>query len=635
MEIWRSPFLKIKAFSIKPIGNILFILLVSLLIGFGVCLVLYGVSDIESKVSPTAVLSHQSGVYNAPFNLSINYSNVSGEIKYTLDGSDPTDKSIKYENGVTIDKNTVVKVALFQNGRIESDIIKSTFVFTTHTFPIVAIITDPVNLWDPKTGIYVNGITTNPASYNYMKKGEDWQKPAYMEFFDESGNRALGMDVEIRISGGKTRANAQKSLRVCALKKFGDKYINYDFFGNGKDTHKCIILRNSGNDWRRTMFRDLLAQTVINDMDLDIQDGTPSIVYLNGSYWGIHNIREFYDEHYFKIKYGTKKESIVMLEPDRQKGGYPLISEGVQGDELDYVKLTQNLNDYNYIKRHMDVENYIDYFLTEVYFANDDWLENNIRVWRFKSENYASYDSAPLDGKWRWLVFDLDSIMGLFGSSDYDADTLSLATNEVMGKGTWATEMIRNLLKHEDFRISFINRYADLLNTTFETSRVLGIVEKFKDTYKPEIQMHALRWGGKNDKGGKPAFENLQVWGKNVETLEIFARNRADFSRQHFIKKFGLSGTSKVFVTPNAHTRGYLKINTINTRDDIKIDTLVYFNDVPIEVEAVPDFGYRFTRWSDSSLGMDRSLTLTLSKDIDLKPVFEPTWWLDLLGRVL
>jgi hypothetical protein len=634
MEIWRSPFLRTKAFSIKSIGNILFIFLVTLLFGFGLFLVISGLSAIESKVIPTVNLSHKSGVYNAPFKLSVGYSNATGVIKYTLDGSDPTNESKKYEEEITIDKDSVVKVALSQNGEIKSDITKSSFVFNYHTVPIVSIITDPVNLWSSKTGIYVKGLDTNPASYNYMKKGEDWQKPAYMEIFDETGAKKLGQDVEIRVSGGKTRANAQKSLRVCALKEKGAKYINYDFFGNGKDTHKCIILRNSGNDWRRTMFRDLLAQTVINDMDLDTQDGTPSVLYLNGNYWGIHNIREFYDDHYLRIKYGTKKESIVMLEPDRQKGGYPLIREGAQGDELDYVKLTQNLNDYEYIKGHMDVGNYIDYFLSQIYFANDDWLENNIRVWRFKSESYSSYDSAPLDGKWRWLVFDLDSAMGLFGSSDYNADTLSFATNEVLGKGTWATEMIRSLLTREDFRIIFINRYADLLNTTFESSRVLGIVERIKVKYKPEISMHALRWGGRNDKGGKPAFENLQMWEKNVETLETFAKNRAEFSRKHFIKKFGLSGTSKVFVTADAREGGYLKINTINTRDDIKIDTLVYFNDIPIEVEAVPNFGYSFAGWSDTSLGLDTKLTITLSKDIDLKPIFEPAWWMKLLGKV-
>lgn len=635
MEIWRSPFLKTKAFSIKSINNIFFILLLTLITGLAVFLVISGISSIESKVSPTATFSHQSGVYTAPFTLEVSYSTDTGEIRYTTDGSNPTAKSLKYTNGLNIDKDVVLKVALFQNEEIKSSVAKRTFVFSTHTVPIVSIITDPVNLWDPKTGIYVNGLDTNPTSYNYMKHGEEWEKPAFMEFFDKDGGYKFGMDVEIRISGGRTRANAQKSLRVCASKEVGEKYIHYDFFSNGKDTHKCIILRNSGNDWRRTMFRDLLAQTVINDMDLDIQNGTPSVIYLNGVYWGIHNIRDFYDDHYLQIKYGTKKESIAMLEPDRQKGGYPTIREGVQGDEIDYVKLTQNINDYNYVQKHMDLDNYIDYFLTNVYFANDDWLENNIRMWRFKTESYNAYDTPPLDGKWRWLVFDLDSTMGLFGSSDYDADTLSFAAAEQFGKGTWATETIRSLLAHEDFRTRFINRYADLLNTTFESNRVLGIIERFENQYKPEIPMHALKWGGKLDKGGKPAFENIEVWEKNIETLETFAKNRSDYSRQHFIKKFNLTGTSKVFVTPNSQSMGFLRINTINTRDDIKIDTLVYFNGVPIEIEAVPDFGYTFEGWSDPTLVSSRKQTITLSKDIELKPLFKQTWWMKYLEKVL
>lgn len=593
----------------------------------------------ENLKVPDFAVSRESGIYTDPFDLEIKTEDKNVQIYYTTDSTKPTNQSNLYREPIKISGNTVIKFGFFDKNGLVGDIYTKVFIFDKHTVPVVALVTEPDNLWSPETGIYVVG--NNPVTQNFNQKGADWQKPAEFFFFDETGKLEIEMPVEIRISGGQTRYHPQKSLRVCAKKEFGYSSINYDFFGEGASKqHKCILLRNSGNDWDRTMFRDILGQSLIFETDVDTQLYRPSVLYLNGDYWGIHNIREFYDDQYLKYKYGTKKESVSIIEPDRKNGGLPVVRDGSPGDEVSYLELMDHMNDYDYLKSNIDLDNYIDYFLINVYTANGDWPDNNIRVWKLKTDEFPMMSSQPLDGKWRWLLFDLDSSFGLFKSSNYQTNTLAYATRKSIyvdkskKDETWPTAIINTLLDNNEFKNKFINRYADLLNTNFSEQNVLNRINSLEKEYEPEIPMHISKWGGKLDKGRKPAFETVEKWKENIQVLRDFALNRPTYARQNVLSKFNLSGTYKIRLETTDIKGGYIKINTIDTVNNITNNELIYFNDIPLKLTAVPDFGWKFVGWGTDTLPSEKNVTITTSNDIHLNPVFELTWWGKLLQKI-
>jgi hypothetical protein len=623
--------MKIKGFSIKPyiVPSLGIILLLSLLVFL---VISESKSNIQTVSTPTFTISNDSGIYYEPVDVEIIDISNENVIRYTLDSTNPTEQSTILQEPIKITGNTVVKFAFFKDGTQIGETITKVYIFDKHTFPTVVIVTEPDNLWSSEKGIYVVG--DNAKAPNFNQKGDSWKKPADLFYFNENGVLDIQMPVEIRISGGATRYTPQKSLRVCAKKELGYSTINYDFFGSGfNKQHKCILLRNSGNDWDRTMFRDILGQSLIFETDVDTQAYKPSVLYLNGEYWGIHNIREFYDDQYLKYKYGAKKESVVIIEPDRKNGGFPVVRDGSSGDEDSYIELLNNMNDFRYLDNNIDIDNYIDYFLINVYAANADWPDNNIRLWRLKTENFQNMQTQPLDGKWRWLLFDLDSSFGLFKSNNYDFNTLGYATRKTIyvdkskKEETWPTKIINTLLSNNDFQKKFLNRYADLLNTNFSEEKVVERIDQLEKQYEPEINMHTSKWGGVLDKGGKPAFETIEKWKENVQVLREFALNRPFHAREHAVSKFNLSGTYKIILKNLNVEGGYVKINSIDTKNNIRKNELIYFNDIPVTIIAKPNFGWKFSGWGTNDMPNKNTVTIVTNKDIRIDPKFELTWW--------
>ena len=149
---------------------------------------------------------------------------------------------------------------------------------------------------------------------NFTQRGREWEREAYIEYFD-GGEAKFSQNLGIRIHGGATRTYPQKSIRLYARGEYGQEFIEYPIFGNKKimeegnvaDKFKTLLLRNGGNDGQSTIFRDALMQSLVEHTSLDIQAYKPVIVFLNGEYWGIHNIRERFDRHYFEQYYGVSR----------------------------------------------------------------------------------------------------------------------------------------------------------------------------------------------------------------------------------------------------------------------------------------------------------------------------------------
>lgn len=285
-----------------------------------------------------------------------------------------------------------------------------------HTLPIINITTNPAYLFDYEEGIYVAGKDfddwriDNPSSNepywgdaNYKRRGIEYEIPSNFQYF-ENQQLNLNQDIGARIHGGFSRNSRSKSLRLYARSVYDDQNsFNHSFFENNHNSFKRLVLRNSGNDFYNTYFRDALMQGIVKNLSFDTQDYQPAITYLNGEYWGLLNMRERYDHHYIKRVYGIDEDDLDLL----YFNGFVDYGDNSHYFDLFNFFESNNLNDannYNFVQTQMDIENFSDYFISNIFFDNRDWPSNNIKYFRKKTNQYIP--NAPLghDGRWRWLI---------------------------------------------------------------------------------------------------------------------------------------------------------------------------------------------------------------------------------------
>lgn len=590
----------------------------------------------------TPVLSRESGFYGENFDLEISTDSENGNIYYTLDGSEPTLQSEIYTEPINIEENgdnslTVVRAkVLSENNTMSDTVTKSYFVHEKFEerfdLPVFSLVTDPDNLFDEENGIYTDE--------NAFNRGSDWERPVHLDFFEADGNLALEQELGIRIHGGASRNYAQKALRLYAKSEYdSNEYIAYDFFtdlekmnGEGKLTEfKRLILRNSGNDWSQTMFNDALMQSLVESFGtVDTQAYRPAVVFLNGEYYGIQNIRERFDEYYFKTHYDIDEKDLVILEYNGT------LYRGSNSDIYHYQNMIQFIEEnsleedenFKYIQTLMDTENYRDYFASEIFFGNRDWPHNNIKFWRKTTDSFEEDAPYGHDGRWRWLLFDTDHGFYYsdtpFGEKPYPINHLHNTIDYVMdeidgrhGKYTWPNFLFRSLMSNTHFKNDFINRMNDLLNSYFSEEVTSKQINEMVQNLENEIPRQIDRWG---------AIKSLEEWNMYINRKYTFSRERPNTLRGFIMEEFEIEDTITVNIE-NETEMGYVRLNTIdinselpgNTNEDVWSGT--YFTDIPITIEAVPKDGYHFSHWEGID-AQEKSTEITPSTDLNIRAVF-------------
>ncbi|MBL7870667.1 MAG: CotH kinase family protein [Cyclobacteriaceae bacterium] len=506
------------------------------------------------------------------------------ELRYTIDGSEPIQTSSLYSAPISIPKTTTLKVKAFGENLIPSNTVTATYFINEHAFtlPVISISTKPKYLWDNQIGIYgdgTNGITGNcknePVNWN-----QDWARHSTIELFDKQGVKKFDQHVDVRIGGGCSRNNPQKSLVIKARNKYGDNTIQEKLFDTKlNETFGGFILRNSGNDFNVTMFRDALMQSLtIGQMDVDYLAYQPAIFYLNGEYWGIQNIREKIDGDYIESNYGIKKEDIDLVE------SWGNAIEGSADAYNTYLATLATLNPvepstYDFIKNNIDVQEFINYLVTEIYFGNTDWPGNNVKFWRQRSTN----------GKFRWILWDLDFGFGLFPGHSYSTHpTLNFATDPNSGVGwpnpPWSTLHLRLLLQNPTFKSQFIQTMITAIGTSFHPQRIDDFVTNFKQRLNEEMPFHKVRWGG-----------NMATWNNEVQRLHNFSVERNQFMKQHVASFFGLNDRVLISAHTSPDYTGSIRLNGVTLSQPL--EAAEYFWGLPYRVEPIPLPGYAFKHW--------------------------------------
>lgn len=520
--------------------------------------IIYSQADIFNNENKTVSISHEPGFYSEPISLKISGS--ADAYYYTTDGSKPDTLAQKYVLPIDIEHTTVLKVSPVINRKLMDTVITgSYFIDFNTTFAVVSLSTDSMYLWDYATGIY----------RHYRQK---WERPVYVEFFETDGKLVLSQDAGIKLFGGRTRKFSEKSLQIVARKEYGDKRFRYQFFPEKDiDKFKRLVLRTSGNDYKRTRFRDALITHLIANLDIDIQAYRPTILFINGRYWGIYNLREKINAYYLKSNRDANPDStdILTLSGGREHG-----SSRTYRRMLSFIRYNDLAVDSNYQKLHqmMDIRNHINYRVTQIFICNKD--KGNIRYWR----------ASNLDGRFRWILYDTDGGFGASGQAHERFLQKNLMLDTVWFNKPWSTFLLRNLTRNKQFNTEFCNQIAHLLNTNLHTDTVIKKIEEFEQLLAPEIDRHLNRWRRSKKK-----------WQGNVDFLKRFARKRPYYFRKHTMEYFQIPGMYKLSVQIEPSEAGFVSVHQ-NNRQKSFFNAL-YFKTLDLPIEAIPNNLYRFTGW--------------------------------------
>ena len=590
-----------------------------------------GIADNMSQLSivEKPELSHDSGFYDESFELEI----VSAEdtvIYYTLDGSIPDEGAYIYEKPITVydksaepnvwkakqniisdwneyvpDETPVEKAFLVRAMAMDrvgnkSDIITATYFVGLEEFKekdVISLIASPEDLFGDEKGIYVTGMAYDewylggqegekPLT-NFRQKGREWERPAVMELYDE-GTSSFQQNIGIRIQGASARDSRRKRFSIYARKEYSNSnLLNQPLFGNDLQSHSVVL---------RDTIADVVCQALMCDRGIPYQRYRKVSLFLNGEYWYDSFLREKYDEQYFQNYYGIDKDDLIVIEGNE-------VSCGVETDMLQFKELYQYIeendfsSDENYqkLKDRVDVQNYIDFLITNIYCSNMDIdFENtkNVVMWKSRESGDGEYS----DGKWRFALYDLDSIQ--WNSLEYYGIDDRAALNTFSQKPEHADRAYNQgvlysaLKNNDDFCRQFVLTFTDLLNTSFSVDTV---------------------------------NKNLKTTGKSSKWENSYFEKRPEYMKTYLEEEFGLSGLLENVTLHNKdELQGKIVLNTITPDMKKGSWTGAYYTDYPVTVTAIPEDGYEFIGWSGSVVSNEETIEVPVTAGgVDLKAEFQ------------
>ena len=468
--------------------------------------------------------SNSKDIYNgfseAPtFNIDGGYFDKSIEVKlttsdgsiiyYTTDGSFPNKNSKKYDSPIKLTKTTVIKAISYKDGFIESDIVSRTFKEgRKHDVAFISISAPYSSLFGG------SGLITNYTS--------NAEKKVSFEFYEADGSFGTSFLSNAKLSGMDSRKEPQKSISIYLRKRYGQSFVNYPFFETNPYTnYSSILLRNAGEDPKGVRIMDAAISRIIDgEMDLDKQAYRPVIVYLNGSYYGLYNLREKLNGDYVESKFGIDNDKINLIK----------YYSPVKGSVSDYNKIVNYINShnpankdvYNYIKTQIDVEELANYWIVESFFGNTDL--GNIRYWKEKN------------GKWRWMLYDMDwSLWNMGLDMGYPIKSGRVPAATYLSS---SINITRKLYKNSDFKDMYLKNLAKYLNTTFKPDRMKKIVDELAKEIESEMTYHIKRWGSSYAR-----LSSMSAWKRNLTNFKSTLTTRYNRVKSNLKSYFNLSNS--------------------------------------------------------------------------------------------
>lgn len=607
-----------------------------------------------------------SGFYEDAFSLHL-YSPNGEKIYYTVDGSEPTKDSFLYEEPLWItdnsqeenqyanrtdlaptkdytpdfpvDKATVVRAVCYNPAANQtSDIVTETFFvgYDEKTeydeMAVMSLIVDPEDLFDSQTGIYGNGVkyedylanggmqdgevlstykdADGEVCYRYMAsnafyEGREWERKAFISYFDETHSCCFSQNVGIRISGNSTRSAPQKSFNIFARNIYDEtEVIPYAFFDNDIIA-SSVKIRNGGGNGEGLKFLDALLEEAAGDRKaVSIQRAKPCVVFLNGEYWGIYNLRERYSEEYLANYFNIDTNDIMLVKAGNAvtnsaetMTAYQYMLDVVTECDLFYE------DTYALAEELVDIQSLIDYCCINLYIDNRDVAFGyNTALWRTVQEG-----SDNSDGKWRFMLYDLDECL------HQDSNIWE----NWMGESVLLNEpVVASLMDNESFRHQFCISFMDVANTTFSYERMHSMITDWSSVYGIQVVKDHQRF--------YDSEYDMEVFCAEAAQVDAFFENRFAFAMESLAKTFGLSGKlTRICITSNLPEGGTITVNTAELEENGSWEGY-YYSDFPVTISACAKEGYRFVGWQGDADSVAEELSISLENgDITLQALFE------------
>lgn len=583
------------------------------------------------------VFSQLAGFYTTAFDLELESDQAGTEIRFTLDGSEPTESSPRYTAPLAIRsrvgtandlsgiptvpggsvalgevfKGWVVRARVFKAAALPSATITRSYWVdprgrARYSLPVVSLATARGNFFDPARGIYIPG---NAPTGNYSQRGPEWERPVHVELIEPDGSVALAQDAGVKIHGNTSQGFPIKGLDLDGTSGSGRQPFCHRIFPDRPRVEfEHVLLRPTGHDQMYAFMRDELMQSLAAETGAESQAARPCVVFLNGEYWGLHYLKEkedaefvgFYGDHpaddldylegYAAAKAGDTRHYEAML------GWIAVTDFGLPGA-------------YAELGTRMDLASYTDYKACEIFFYR--WDIGNHRLWRPRTP----------EGRWRWLQFDNDVGWGGFWAeqpaSEFDMLNAVLTPDGGLHghAGEATTFLLRRLVTSPEFRESFVNRCCDLLNSTLLPGHTRARIDAMAAVLEPEMAEHARRWRS-------PA--SLDAWRANVQYLRDFADRRPAYVREHLARRFGLGLTATLSCQVDDPSRGWIRVNTLRAEAPTGAAwTGQYFRGHPLRLTAVAEPGFRFSGWDGLPGVTTDSVRVLLSEDTTVGARFE------------
>ncbi|NLB90691.1 MAG: hypothetical protein GX786_05680, partial [Clostridiales bacterium] len=491
--------------------------------------------------------SIQGGLYDSKIELSFTVPE-NTTVYYTTNGDTPTQNDLLYDGQpIPVQYNTVFRARAFSsNPNIEPSgtITQSYFIGTAHTLPVVSLVGENVDIFDPQTGLLAVGVEI-PAEdarqpfgkeYGalYATMGKIW-RTGHVEVYTQENQQMVDQDISYALQGQFSLDHAQKSFKIKARAPLGTRYIDAPLFEDRAFTqYKGFVLRSGGNDTIWTRLVDGFQARLLDLLDTSVirQAWNPVAVYLNGNYWGHYNMRERVDRYFVAQHEGlplSQADDLVLLE------GNGSVKYGSNKEYRELIKTVKTLSpgknpeDLQYILDHIDIDSYFDYMAITMFLGDSD--PGNIRYYKLNAEGE----------KWKWLLYDKD--YGLYKSSFNSP--YSYLKEKGMGQKNIDNTLIRKLLENEEMKDKFLTRLGEVYQI-LTTDTMLEILEPMVEILEPEMPLHFARWAEFRVK--QIAFDNpttpegaLRYWNERVERLRDTLRKRPNLFYDMVQEEFKLS----------------------------------------------------------------------------------------------
>ena len=539
---------------------------------------------------PKPNFSVPAGFYTSAVSVDITCADSLAAIRYTLDGSQPTNTSPIYTAPVVIASTKVIKAAAFNtaSGKLTSFVAyESIFINVNHTLPVVSIsATALTNLANN-----INSALTPFGSFEYFDAAQQLKAKSYGEF-----NR----------HGQDSWANSQRSLDFVSRDEMGYNHSVEEsvFNTTTREKFQRLILRAAGDDnypadhnpdnAGSAHLRDaLIHNTAIQDgLDLDARRGSKCVVYLNGLYWGVYDLRDNPDDHdNTEFYYGQDKFHLYYIETWGQTwaqyGGQAALNEWNALRTYITTNNMANQANFDYVNDRLDVNSLVDYVAVNMFTVCSDWLNWNTAWWR-------GLDSTGTHLKWGYTLWDNDATYGHYinytnipdtssGADPCDPETLNGNSDPEDHIG-----ILMALRQNPAFNQYYLTRMLDLWNTTFSCDNLLAKLDSTSNLIDPEMAQHSIRWNG-----------TYTEWKGNVAILRNFISNRCGDLTSGFMSCYNLTGPHTVTIDAQPAGAGTVQYNSVQLSTFPWTGT--YFGNINSNLIATADTGFNFVNWTSAS----------------------------------